>query len=138
VSALTRRSLLLSLGGFAAVRPVKAQPADRTYRLCWPSTGAAVSAIRTEPYNVAFLERLHELGFTEGRNLTIELRSAEGRGERLPAVAAELARLGCDAFLAPGSEAMLAAIRKVSGETPIVAIANDYDLVAAGHVGWSC
>jgi len=63
-----------------------AQQAERTYRL-------GGIANRTEPTMVAFVQRLRELGFAEGRNLLIETRYHEARVERLPALAAELARL---------------------------------------------
>jgi putative ABC transport system substrate-binding protein len=56
------------------------QPSGRTYRLGWLSSGAQ----RTESYNVAFVDRLRELGFIEGRNLVIEFRSVAGRHERCP------------------------------------------------------
>jgi putative ABC transport system substrate-binding protein len=107
-----------------------AQPAERTYRLCWLSE----SPPRAEPYNIAFKQRLRELGFAEGRNLVIEFRTAAGRVDRLPEVAADLARQNCDVFLAPGTEANLVAIKRASGNTPIVMVANDYDPVATGHI----
>ena len=58
------------------------------------------------------MERLRELGFAEGRNLVIEFRTAAGRIERLPELAADLARQNCDVFLAPGTEANLAGIKQ--------------------------
>src|ERR1700730_2239852 len=45
---------------------------------------------------VAFLERLHELGWFEGRTLSIEYRWAEGRNERFTEIASEFARLKVD------------------------------------------
>ena len=107
-----------------------AQQAERTYRVGWLSTASP----RTEPYNIAFVQRLRELGFTEGRNLVIEYRAAEGRIDRLPELAADLARQNCDVFLAPGAEANLAALKQASRDTPIVVVANDYDPVATGHI----
>ena len=121
----------MALGGVLAwPRFALAQQAERTYRVGWLSAGAP----RTEPYNVAFVQRLRELGFAEGRNLVIEFRTAEGRIERLPELAADLARQNCDVFLAPGTEAGLAAIKQASRDTPIVIVANDYDPVATGHI----
>ena len=51
-----------ALGG-----PVLGQPAGRSYRLGWVGT----SAPRGEVYNAAFLDRLAELNYVEGRNLTV-------------------------------------------------------------------
>jgi putative ABC transport system substrate-binding protein len=55
----------------------------------------------------------------------IEFRAAEGRIERLPELAADLARQDCDVLLAPGTEANLAAIKQASRDTPIVMVAVD-------------
>jgi len=126
-----RRTFLMTLGGVLAwPRFALAQHLDRTYRVGWLSS----SAPRTESYYVAFEQRLRELGFAEGRNLVIEFRTAEGRIDRLPELAADLARQKCDVLLAPGTEAGLAAIKRASRDTPIVMVANDYDPVATGHI----
>jgi hypothetical protein len=64
-----RRSFIMVLGGVLALpRFAFAQQAGLTYRVGWLSA----SATRTETYNVAFVERLRELGFAERRNLVIE------------------------------------------------------------------
>ena len=126
-----RRTFLMALGGALAwPRFALAQQPDRTYRVGWLSS----STPRTESYFVAFEQRLRELGFAEGRNLVIEFRFAEGRIDRLPELAADLARQKCDVLLAPGTEAGLAAIKRASRDTPIVMVANDYDPVATGHI----
>ena len=126
-----RRDFLVALGGVLALpRSAVAQQAERIYRLGWLST----ATLRTELYGIAFVQRLRELGFAEGRNLVIEFRTAQGRAERLSEFAAELARQNCDVLLAPGGEAALAALKRASQDTPIVMVANDYDPVATGHV----
>ena len=126
-----RRRLLFGIGATLALpRYAFAQPAERIYRVCWLSN----SVLRTESYDIAFVQRLRELGFADGRNLAIEFRTAEGRLERLPELAADLARQNCDVFLAPGTEANLIAIKQASRDTPIVMVANDYDPVATGHI----
>ena len=126
-----RRNFLMAVGGVLALpRFALAQQAGRTYRVGWLSA----SATRTETYNVAFVERLRELGFVEGRNLVIEFRSAEGRIDRLRELAADLARGNFDVLLAFGSESNLAALEQASRDMPIVMIAADYDPVATGHI----
>lgn len=126
-----RRILLMAaFGMLAAGRPGMAQQPGRTYRLGWLSSGA----LRSESYNVMFIERLGELGFVEGRNLIVEFRGAEGRIDRMPELAADLARQNCDIYMAPGTEATLIALEKATRDAPIVMAANDYDPVATGHI----
>lgn len=126
-----RREFLIALGSaIAATRSADAQQTGRTFRVGW--LDATVG--RTEPYQVAFIVRLRDMGFVEGRNLVIEFRSTEGRNERIPEVVADLARQNCDVLLVPATEAALVAIKQATRDTPIVAIANDYDPVTTGHV----
>jgi putative tryptophan/tyrosine transport system substrate-binding protein len=126
-----RRFVALVAGVLVFPRGAPAQQPDRMYRLGWLSVGTVGAK---EAYQVAFVERLRELGFAEGRNLVIEYRSADGHIERLPALAAELVRLRCDIVFAPGSRFNLTAATQAGGETPIVIVANDYDPVATGDV----
>ncbi len=126
-----KRRPILGLAAVASLTPwAHAQQPGRNYKLGWLSPGAQ----RTEVYNLAFTERLREVGFAEGRNLTVEFLSAGGLVDRLPALAAELAQRRCDIYMAPGPEATLAAIKQVTRDEPIVIAANDYDPVATGHV----
>ena len=127
----TRRNFLMAFGSVLALpQSALAQSAERIHRVGWI---ASTSRLR-EPYNIAFEQRLRELGFVEGRNLVIEFRETEGRVERLPEAAADLARRKCDVLLAPGTEANLVAIKQASRDTPIVIVALDYDPVATGHI----
>jgi putative ABC transport system substrate-binding protein len=93
-----RREFIALVGGavLAGTRSVSAQPTKRSYSVGWIS----VSHGFAEPYAMVFVQRLGELGFVEGRNLTIERLHADGKLERLPALATELAKLECDVFLA--------------------------------------
>ena len=128
---MKRRDAVLVLLALSAAPSASAQRAERTYRVGWMSTATARN---TEPYNIAFVQRLRELGFAEGRNLVIEFRDTGGRSERLPGLAADIARQNCDVFLASGSEASLAAFKQASRDTPIVMVALEYDPVATGHI----
>src|SRR5512146_534753 len=126
-----RRRLLV--GAFAAAcqpRLARAQAAALPARVGWLST----ADLSREPHYVAFVQRLADLGFVEGRNLDLERRDARNRIERLPALAAELKALGCSVLFAGGTEANLAALLKAGGEVPIVFVAVDFDPVAAGYV----
>jgi putative tryptophan/tyrosine transport system substrate-binding protein len=93
----------------------------------------ASGSSRSAPLIGDFVERLRELGFVEGRNLTIEFRTAEGSVDRLPGLAAELVQLKAHVILAPTAPAVRA-VKEVSSTIPIVTIATDYDPIAAGYV----
>jgi putative ABC transport system substrate-binding protein len=80
----------------------------------------------------AFRQRLRQLGYVEGKNILIEYRYAEGKGERLPDLAAELVRLKVDIIVTIGPGPTLAA-KKASGTIPIV-FAGASDPVGIGLV----
>ena len=65
---------------------------------------------------------------------TSEFRPTEGRIERLPELAADLARQNCDVVLVPARKRDLSRSSRRSGNTPIVIVANDYDPVGTGHI----
>jgi len=72
----------------------------------------------------AFVQGLRELGWIEGRNVAIEVRWAEGRGERFSAIAAEFVRLKVDVILTAGGAVL--ATKQATSVIPIVfAVAND-------------
>ena len=126
-----RRHFLIALGGALAwPHAALAQQPGRTYRLGWVGT----TGPRDEPYNIAFVQKLAELGFVEGRNLVVEFSSSRGRTDNLPELAAEVARLNCDLFFAPGNELTLLAVKQATRDTRIVIVAIDYDPLATGHV----
>ena len=95
---ITRRTFLVGLVTNVCTAPLSfAQKPGRTYRLGYLASGSA--SARSDTYQVAFFDRLHELGYIEGRNLVIEYRSAQGKFARLPELAAELGRGSYDALL---------------------------------------
>ena len=109
----------------------RGQADQRVHRLGWLS---ATELQRKEPYGLAFVRRLRELGFLDGGNLTIEYRHTDSRIEMLPSAAAELARLNVDIFFGAGPEASLAALKQVGANKPIVFVAIDFDPIATGDV----
>jgi putative ABC transport system substrate-binding protein len=133
---MNRRETILTLFALGASPLASfAQQEGRSYRLGWLTTSnPRAEAFRTEPYTIAFVQRLRELGFVEGRNLVIEYRAAEGKSEKLRGLAAELAPLNCDVLVAQGTEAVLVALKQATRETPIVVVAVDYDPVSTGHI----
>jgi putative tryptophan/tyrosine transport system substrate-binding protein len=108
------RASVLSL--LAGPRVAEAQPAGKVYRLGY-LTPVTVNPSVLE----AFRQGLRDLGWVEGQNIVIEYRSAEGRYDRLPDIAAELVRLKVDVIVAAPTPAALAA-RKATGTVPIVGV----------------
>lgn len=78
------------------------------------------------------MRELRELGYIEGRNLRIEVRKADFKPERLPELAAALAKLNVDLIVAYGDPAILAA-RRATSTIPIVMVGSS-DPVGAGFV----
>jgi putative ABC transport system substrate-binding protein len=116
---VNRRAFLSGLGALSAAPSFAwAQPASRVYRIgiLWASVAA-----QTDPPYEAFVGRLRELGYVEGRNLAIEHRSSEGRNERYRALATELVTLKMDLIVAPGAPAALAA-KEATNTIPIVTV----------------
>src|SRR5689334_13267683 len=85
-----------------------------------------------QPFSRLFAEGLEDLGYKEGQNIQIELRSGEGNLMALPALAAELVRLKVDVIVASETPAVLAAKRATS-EIPIV-MAPSGDPVGTGLI----
>jgi putative ABC transport system substrate-binding protein len=73
----------------------------------------------------AFVERLRELGWIEGRNVAIEYRWAEGRNERFAQIVAELLRHKVDVIITQGTPAVLAAKQAISTIPIVFAIAGN-------------
>ena len=92
----------------------------------WPN---AVTADRLR----AFRQGLNDTGYVEGRNVMIEYRWAEGRNDRLPALAAELVHLPVNVIVIPGSSAATIAAKAASTTVPIVFYAGT-DPVSMGFV----
>jgi putative ABC transport system substrate-binding protein len=80
----------------------------------------------------AFREGLSQLGYVEGRNILIEWRSADGKAERLPDLAAELVRLHVDVIVTHSTPA-IRAVQRATATIPIV-MANVGDPVSEGFV----
>jgi len=90
------------------------------------------SASVQEPRLEAFRQGLRELRYIEGQNITIEYPSAEGKPDRLPALAAELVRLKVDVIVTAGPTATRTA-KQATSTIPIV-MGYDTDPVGSGFV----
>ena len=97
-----RREFMTMLGGATAAWPLaaRAQQAGRRPTIGFLGTGSSVAWTQ---WTAAFVRRLGELGWIDGRNVTIEYRWAEGRAERYVEVAAEFVRLKVDVIVTGGA-----------------------------------
>jgi putative ABC transport system substrate-binding protein len=121
---MRRREFISLLGGAAAAWPVAAraqQPARlRTIGYLGSSTAQAQSQ-----WVSAFVQRLRQLGWVEGRTVAMQYRWAEGRNERFAEIAAEFARQKVDVTVTSGTAPTLAA-KRAAPDVPIVfAVVSD-------------
>ena len=116
-SYIGRRELLAALGGAAAAWPLVAH-AQQSAKL--PTIGyLGASTPSLDSHRVgAFVQRLRELGWIEGRTVTIEYRWSEGRSERYPEIAAEFVRLKVDVIVTAGGG--VPAAKQATSAIPIV------------------
>src|SRR5438128_10346698 len=130
---MRRRAFITLLGGAAAAPilwplPLSAQqPAMPVIGFLGTTTLSVASQ-----WNAAFVQRLRELGWIEGRTIAIEVRWAGGRSERYAEIAAELVRLKVDVVVTQGTPSVLAA-KQATAVIPIV-FAAAADPVGTGLV----
>jgi putative ABC transport system substrate-binding protein len=124
VIRITLCAMLLALWSVA-----EAQQAGKVYRV-----GRLSGGLSSSTSNIDTLRReLRELGYIEGKNISFELRSAEEKPERLPALADELVRLKVDLIIAGGPNDGLTA-KKATKTIPIIFTDSNSDPVARGLV----
>jgi len=131
---MDRRTFLFSVALNLVAAPLasEAQQAGKVFRI------GILANLRPSPSEPggglwqAFIQGLQELGYVEGRNITIEWRISEGKYERLPDLAADLARRKVDVIVVPADQNALAA-RHVTRTIPIV-VASSADPVGGGLV----
>jgi putative ABC transport system substrate-binding protein len=126
-----RREFITLLGGVAAVWPIAARAAKGeklpTIGFLGQSTRSAASE-----WIAAFVQRLHETGWIEGRTVSIEYRWGEGSSERAAAIAKEFVRLKVDVIVTSGTPQVIAA-KQATSVIPIV-FATAGDPVGSGLV----
>ena len=114
---MKRREFITLLGG-AVVWPLAARAQQVAKQPTIGFLGASTPAAQSQ-WNAAFVQRLRELGWIDGRNLAIEYRWAEGLFECSPAIIAELVRLKVDVIVTHGTANVLAA-KQATSVIPIV------------------
>ena len=101
---MRRRNFIAALGGAVAMPlAARAQQSGKVPRIGYLSPSV------TQPRDEAFRQRLQELGYVERTNIFIDYRFAEGKFDRLPALAEELVRLEVDVIVTAVTQASLAA-----------------------------
>jgi putative ABC transport system substrate-binding protein len=114
---MRRRDIITLLGGaatWALSAGARSQIIPVIGYLCPESPGSFASRVK------AFREGLAETGFTEGRNVAIDFRWAEGQYNRLPALAADLVNRKVDVIAAPGGAPVALAAKSATTTIPIV------------------
>jgi putative tryptophan/tyrosine transport system substrate-binding protein len=118
---MRRREFITLLGG-VATWPLAA----RAQQAKLPTIGflGTSTPLNWNPWTAAFVQRLRELGWIEGRTVAIEYRWAEGRNERFAEIAAEFVRKNVDIIVTAGGAVVAA--KQATSTIPIVfAVAND-------------
>jgi len=123
-----RRAFIALIGGAAAwPRAARAQQPGRL-----PTIGfVGATPYSQSQWTAAFVQRLKELGWIEGRTAAIEYRFAEGRSDRFSEIAAEFVRLKVDVIVTPGGATL--AMKQATSTIPIVFAAAS-DPVGSGLV----
>jgi len=120
--------LLFILGLLAGPLVADAQQAGKVYRIGILET---IPAARNAANLDALRKGLRDLGYVEGRNLVIKYRSADGRAERFPDLAAELVRLKVDLIVTRGTPAARAAKKATETIPTVMATMGDPHAIVA-------
>ena len=129
MDCIQRRDFLITAGALLAASFVEAQQAAKVARIGYLSPNLASSPHLRD----TFLQGLRDLGYVEGRTVVIEYRSAEGKFERFPTLAAELVALKVDVIFAGGDTRAALAAKQATKSLPIVFAAAP-DAVTSGLV----
>jgi putative tryptophan/tyrosine transport system substrate-binding protein len=129
---MVKKTVIVLLVGLtlALFRFAEAQQPKKVFRIGYLSSAdPATDSARAEGMRLA----LRNLGYIEGQNIAIEYRYAEGKLDRLPALAAELVHLKVDIIVVAGDRPLLAA-KNATKTISIVMMGAGVDPVEAGHV----
>jgi putative tryptophan/tyrosine transport system substrate-binding protein len=120
---MNRRETVLALFALGATPfASEAQKPTKVRRIGFLAVRRRPSPGSPDPFYSAFVHGLEELGYYEGKNLTIEWRYADGKFERLPGLAAELVKLNLEVIVTSSTPPTVA-LQKATRSIPIVAIA---------------
>ena len=126
ITVLTLCAMLFTLCGFA-----EAQQPKKFLRIGYLSnTNPSTESARSETIG----QRLRELGYVEGQNISIDYRYGEGNRDRAPKLAAELVALNCDVIVVFGGYSWIRAVMGATKTIPIVMTGGGLDPVKSGLV----
>jgi putative ABC transport system substrate-binding protein len=128
---MKRRVLLLAGAAILTAGRASAQSGSRVRRVAILTTAGARGET---PFYVALEARFRELGYIEGKNLSLAWQATGGDLVELGHIAAQLARSKPEVTIAAGSELAVRSLRQAVGTTPIVMIAIDFDPVERNFV----
>jgi len=132
---MKRRSFLAALAAGFAVRDARAQSATKVHRVGFVATTSPLAEISgadpANPFTRAFVHGLRDLGYVQGGNLVIEMRTLEGKPERLEGFMADFLRLKTEVVFLPSS-LLVPRAHKAAPALPIVGLVNAAHLIGAG------
>jgi putative tryptophan/tyrosine transport system substrate-binding protein len=134
---MKRREAVLGLLALAAAPRAMGQPAKKVHRVGFVATTSPLAEISgpdpANPFVHAFVRQLRDLGYTQGRNLALEMRTLEGKPDRLEAFVSDFVRLKTDVIFLPTTN-LVARAHKVAPTVPIVGLFSTSVLVKSGIV----
>jgi putative ABC transport system substrate-binding protein len=136
---MQRREFVSLLGAVAATSPLvaRSEQASKVYRVGWFFSATPLAEMAgpdpITPIGRALVHGLRDLGYVEGRNLILERRTADGKFDRIPDIAAELVGLDPDVIVTGGGNFLAQALQRLTKSVPIV-MPDCTDPVEAGLV----
>jgi putative ABC transport system substrate-binding protein len=119
-----REFIALAVAAGTSAMAVRAQPLPKMRRIAIAVPSASVEAVRSSPYNRAFLDELAGLGFVEGQNLIVDRYSAQGQMSAYDELARTVVASRPDAILT-GAPPMTLALKAATRTIPVVTIIGD-------------
>ena len=132
---MKRRDAVCAVLAVAAAPYVRAQPAAKVHRVGFVATISPLAEISgpdpQNPFARAFVHGLRDFGYVQGKNLALEMRSLEGKPERLEGFMADFVRLNTEVVFLPSS-LLVPRAHKAAPKLPLVGLVNANHLVSIG------
>jgi len=132
---MKRRTLLQFTSAILVAPHAMAQPGNKVHRVGFVATTSPLAEISgsdpANPFVRAFVHGLRDRGYVQGKNLALEMRTLEGKPERLEAFMADFVRLRTEVVFVPTS-LLVPPAHKAAPNMPIVGLVNPVHLVRAG------